>query len=145
MLANVSERQRRCSRSLAGVHCRSLVFIVARRCRRYSQRVSSILVASDDIYVQVTATPDASRRPKSVVVLIPRKIIEEYKSTKATKKFDDHSIARHLANPLAMYLFTHRASFGNFKVAHLFSLTPPPEIEGESPEFTRGELKAWVL
>ncbi|HXM25537.1 MAG TPA: hypothetical protein VN957_05915, partial [Chthoniobacterales bacterium] len=107
--------------------------------------VSSILVASDDIYVQVTATPDASRRPKSVVVLVPRKIIEEYKSTKATTKFDDYSIARHLANPLAMYLFTHRASFGNFTVAHLFSLTPPPEIEGESPEFTRAELKAWVL
>ena len=102
-------------------------------------------MASDDIYVQVTATPDASRRPKSIVVLVPRKSIEEYKSTKATKKFDDHSIARHLANPLAMYLFTHRASFGNFKVAHLFSLTPPPEIEGESPEFMRGDLKAWVL
>lgn len=102
-------------------------------------------MASDDIYVQVTATPDASRRPKSIVVLVPRKSIEEYKSRKATKKFDDHSIARQLANPLAMYLFTHRASFGNFKVAHLFSLTPPPEIEGESPEFTRGDIKAWVL
>ena len=93
----------------------------------YPRRVSSILVASDDIYVQVTATPDASRRPKSIVVLVPRKSIEEYKSRKATKKFDDHSIAQQLANPLAMYLFTHRASFGNFKVTHLFSLIPPPE------------------
>lgn len=62
-----------------------------------------------------------------------------------TKKSDDHSIAQRLADPLAMYLFTHRASFGNFKVAHVFSSTPPPEIEGESPEFTRGGLKAWVL
>jgi hypothetical protein len=99
-------------------------------------------MASGDIYVQVTATPDASRRPKSVVVLVPRKSIED---CRMSIKESDDSIARHLADPLAMYVFTHRTSFGNFKVAHLFSLTPPPEIEGESPEFTQGEFKAWLL
>ena len=60
-------------------------------------------------------------------------------------KESDDAIAQHLADPLAMYLFTHRVNFGDFKVAHSFSLTPPPEIEGESPEFTQGELKAWLL
>jgi hypothetical protein len=63
----------------------------------------------------------------------------------SSKKSDDHSIAQRLADPLAMYLFTHRASFGNFEVARSFSPTPPPEIEGESPEFTRGDLRAWIL
>jgi hypothetical protein len=100
-------------------------------------------MASGDIYVQVTATPDAHGLPKSTVVLIPWKSIEDCRTL--VKKSDDHSIARHLADPLATYLFTHRASFGRFKVAYSFSLVPPPEIEGESPELTRGDLKAWLL
>jgi hypothetical protein len=100
-------------------------------------------MASGDIYVQVTATPSANRRPKSIVVLVPRKSIEDCRTS--AKKSDDYSIARHLSDPLASYLFTHRASFGSFKVAYSFSLFPPPEIKGESPELTRGDLKAWVL
>jgi hypothetical protein len=100
-------------------------------------------VASGDIYVQVTATADTSGHPKSVVVLVPRKSIEDYKSKVSGKKSDDNPIVQHLADLLAMNVFTHRASFGNFKVAHLFSLTPPPEIEGRSPEFARSGLKAW--
>jgi hypothetical protein len=100
-------------------------------------------MASGDIYVQVTATPVAGRRLKSIVVLVPRKSIEDYLTS--IRKSDDNSIARDLADPLARYLFTHRASFGRFKVAYSFSVLPPPEIEGESPELTRGDLKAWLL
>ena len=100
---------------------------------------------SGDIYVQVTATSDLSRPSKSVVVLVPRKIIEEYKSKTGTEKYDVQSIARKLADPLASYVFTHRPTFGSFKVAHSFSATPPPEIDRESPELTRGDLKAWLL
>jgi hypothetical protein len=102
-------------------------------------------MATGDIYVQVTASPGASGRSKSVVVLVPRRIIEEHKSKIGTKKRDDQSIARYFADPLASYVFTHRAAFGSFKVAHSFCATPPPEIAGEPPELTRGELKAWVL
>jgi hypothetical protein len=98
-----------------------------------------------DIYVQMTATPTGSGRPKSVVVLVPRKAVAEFTGKIAAKKLDNLAIAQHLADPLAMYLFTHRASFGPFKVACFFSETSPPEIEGESPELTRGDLKAWVL
>jgi hypothetical protein len=100
---------------------------------------------SGDVYVQITATPTGSGRPKSVVVLVPRKAVAEYAGKVGTRKWDDQAIARHLADPLAMYIFTHRASFGSFEVARLFSETSPPEIEGESPELTRGDLKAWVL
>jgi hypothetical protein len=100
-------------------------------------------VATGDIYVQITATAQGSQRAKSIVVLVPRKSIEN--SRISGKKTDDHSIAQRLADPLAMYLFTHRASFGPFKVARSFSSTPPPEIEGEFPEFARGDVKAWVL
>jgi hypothetical protein len=98
-----------------------------------------------DIYVQVTATSTRSGHPKSVVVLVPRKAIEEYKRQICPKKLDDLRIAQQLADPLAIYVFTHRASFGNFKVSHLFSTTSPHEIEAESPELTRSDLKAWVL
>jgi hypothetical protein len=98
-----------------------------------------------DIYVQVTATSGLSGRAKSVVVLVPRKIIEECKSKIQGKKIDDQSTARELVDPLASYVFTHRDTFGRFDVKHSFSTTPPPEIEHESPELTRGELKAWLL
>ncbi|HZC34820.1 MAG TPA: hypothetical protein VE242_04365 [Chthoniobacterales bacterium] len=100
-------------------------------------------MATGDIYVQVTATAEASQRAKSIVVLVPGKIVEDCRT--AGKKTDERAIAQHLADPVAMYLFTHRASFGRFRVARSFSPTPPAEIEGELPEFTRGDLKAWVL
>jgi hypothetical protein len=96
---------------------------------------------SGDIYVQVTATPDGSGRAKAVIVLVPRKIIEEYQIS--GKK--PEAIARHLAGPLAMNVFTHRASFGNFKMAYSFSSDPLPEIESELPDFALRGLKAWVL
>jgi hypothetical protein len=98
-------------------------------------------MASGDIYVQVTATPDGSGRPKSVIVLVPRKNIEEHQIS--GKK--PEAIARHLADPLAMNVFTHRASFGNFKVAHSFSSDPLPEIESRLPDLVLRGLKGWVL
>ena len=100
-------------------------------------------MASGNIFVQVTATAKSSGRVKSIVVLVPREKIEDYRMS--TKMPGDNQIARQLAEPLAMNLFTHRASFGNFKVAHMFSLDPPPEIEGKPPEIVRGGLKAWIL
>jgi hypothetical protein len=102
-------------------------------------------MASGDIYVQITATSGDSGRSKSVVVLVPRNAIEEYKSKFQAIKEDDETIARRLADPVASYVFTHRPSFGRFRVAYSFTTTPPPEVEHETPELTRGELKAWLV
>jgi hypothetical protein len=97
-----------------------------------------------DIYVQVTATSEVSGRCRSVVVLVPGKTIEGYKKP-AANKYDDQAIARQFADPLVRYIFTHRSTLGSFKIAHSFSATPPPEIEREPPDFTRDDLKAWLL
>jgi hypothetical protein len=102
-------------------------------------------MAFADIYVQITATANFSGRSKSVVVLVPGNAIEEYKSRFQATKDGDQSVARRLADPVATYVFAHRSSFGNFRVAHSFSTAPPPEIEHEPPELTRGELKAWLV
>jgi hypothetical protein len=100
---------------------------------------------SGNIYVQVTATSGRTGRTKSVVVLVPKKAIDEYRSAIGAKKIDEPSIARALADPLASYVFTHRSTFGDFKVAYSFSRTAPTETLRESPELTRGDLKAWLL
>jgi hypothetical protein len=101
-------------------------------------------MASADIYVQITATA-GSGRSKSVVGLIPRNAIEEYQSRFPATEDEDQSVARRLADPVAGYVFTHRPTFGTFRVAYSFTKTPPPEIEQEPPELTRGDLKAWLV
>ena len=98
-----------------------------------------------DIYVQVTATSEVSGQCRSVVVLVRKKTIQEYKSKAAANKDDDQAVARRFADPLARYIFTHRSNLGSFKIVHSFSATPPPEIEREQPDFAREELKAWLL
>ena len=102
-------------------------------------------MACSDIYVQVTATSQSSNPPKSLVVLVPRKNIEEYKSQMPRHSADDRLIAKDLADPLATNLFTHRASFGPFRVSHSFYSVPLPEIEGKPPEFVHNGLQAWIL
>jgi hypothetical protein len=102
-------------------------------------------MASGNIYVQITATSGLSGRSKSVVVLVPGNAIDEFKSRLHLSKDDDETIARRLADPVASYVFTHRDTFGRFRVAYTFTTTPPPEIEKESPELTRGDLKAWLV
>jgi hypothetical protein len=102
-------------------------------------------MASNHIYVQVTATPESSGTPKSLVVLLPRKSIEDYKSRMLRNSPDDKLIAKNLADPLATNLFTHRTSFGHFRITHSFYSNPPPEIEGKPPEFSHNGLRAWIL
>jgi hypothetical protein len=102
-------------------------------------------MAMADIYVQITATSPFSGRSKSVVVLVPQNAIREYKARLQLTKDDDQSLARQLADPLANYVFTHRPTLGSFKVVFSFTTEPPPEIENESPELTRGDLKAWLV
>jgi hypothetical protein len=98
---------------------------------------------SGDIYVQVTATSDEKSR--SVVVLVPRENIENFRKQKNDRRSNDHSIAQSLAEPLAKYAFTHRTIFSQLEISHSFSTTPPTEIEGRSPNLSQSGLKAWAI
>lgn len=111
----------------------------------WSPSVLSMVMPSNDIYVQVTATPEAAGPPKAVVVLVPRDSLEVKKAQVRAMSFGDEAIARQLAAPLARNVFTHRAGFSPFKVAYSFASNPPPEVAGQSPEFRQGALKAWIL
>jgi hypothetical protein len=98
---------------------------------------------SCDIYVQVTAMSDEKSR--SVVVLVPRENIENFRKQKNDKISSDHSIAQSLAEPLARYAFTHRTIFSEYEISHSFSNTAPTEIEGRSPNLSQSGLKAWAI
>jgi hypothetical protein len=100
---------------------------------------------SGDIYVQITATSETSERSRSVIVLVPRQNIVNFRKHKDYRGSDDHFIARSLADPLARYAFTHRTIFSKFEVAHSVSQTSPPEIAGRSPNLSQSGLKAWVI
>jgi hypothetical protein len=99
----------------------------------------------NDIYVQVTTTSETSEKSRSVVVLVPRENIENFRKQKNNGTSDDHSIARSLAEPLARYAFTHRTIFGKFEMSHSFFTVPPNEIEGRSPNLSQSGLKAWAI
>jgi hypothetical protein len=100
---------------------------------------------SSDIYVQVTATSEAFKKSRSVVVLVPRENIENFRKQKSRRISDDHAIAQSLAEPLARYAFTHRTIFGKFEISYSFSTTAPTEIEARSPTLSQSGLKAWAI
>lgn len=102
-------------------------------------------MTSGDLYVQATATPEKSGPPKSIVVLVPRQKIEDYRVQTSGKTSDENRIAQHLAEPLATNVFTHRASFGRYRLAYSFTSLPPPDLQNKPPEFAHSGLKAWVL
>jgi hypothetical protein len=98
-----------------------------------------------DIYVQITASSQSSAKSRSVIVLVPRANIENFRRQKGDSRSDDHSVAKILAEPLAGYAFTHRTIFSSFESAYSFLTTPPSEIEGKSPNLSQSGLKAWVV
>ena len=102
-------------------------------------------MSTNDLYVQVTASSESSGKFRSVVVLVPRANIEQYRRQKNDSKSDDYSVARSLAEPLAGYAFTHRTIFSAFEVSDSVFPVPPLEIEGKSPNLTQRGLKAWIL
>jgi hypothetical protein len=102
-------------------------------------------MTSADIYVQITASSPSSGKSRSVIVLVPRANIENFRRQKGDAKSDDPSIARILAEPLAGYAFTHRTFFSTFELSHSFLTTLPREIEGRSPNLSQSGLKAWVV
>jgi hypothetical protein len=102
-------------------------------------------MTSVDIYVQITASSQSSGKSRSVIVLVPRANIENFRRQKSDAKSDDRSIAKILAEPLAGYAFTHRTIFSTFELSHSFLTTPPSEIEGRSPNLSQSGLKAWIV
>jgi hypothetical protein len=102
-------------------------------------------MTSVDIYVQITASSQSSGKSRSVIVLVPRANIENFRRQKSDAKSEDRSIAKILAEPLAGYAFTHRTIFYTFELSHSFLTTPPSEIEGRSPNLSQSGLKAWIV
>jgi hypothetical protein len=100
---------------------------------------------TDDIYVQVTASSDSPAKSRSVLILVPRANIENFRRKESDSTSDDHAVAQSLAEPLADYAFTHRTIFSTFKIFHSFPAAPPPEIQGRSPNLSQSGIKAWIL
>jgi hypothetical protein len=136
-----AERERRNRTSTTNIRRATLIIL---RAVPFSL-LSSLRMASSDIYVQVTATSETSEKSRSVIVLVPRANIENFKREKNNRAPDDYSIAQSLAEPLARYAFTHRTIFSKFQISHSFSTTPPTEIEGKSPSLSQSGLKAWAI
>jgi hypothetical protein len=102
-------------------------------------------MATGDIYVQITASSESSGKSRTVIVRVPQASIKKFRQERDHSHANDDAVAKALAEPLANYAFTHRAIFSSCKLAHSFSATPPPEIEGKSPNISQAGLKAWVL
>jgi hypothetical protein len=113
--------------------------------RKWSRDRLLQAMTSLDIYVQITAFSQSSGRSRSVIVLVPRANIENFRRQRSDAKSEDYSIAKILAEPLAGYAFTHRTIFSDFELSHFFLTTPPSEIEGRSPNLSQSGLKAWVV
>ncbi len=107
--------------------------------------MASLADSSTDLYVQITATPTNAGSLKTVVVFVPGQSIARFQEGTFSREVDARTIARNLADPIARNIFTHRASFGPFRLAYLISNVPPSEIAGKPPEFAQADLKAWII
>src|ERR1700730_3637346 len=72
-----------------------------------------------DIYVQVTASSESLGKSRSVVVLVPRANIEQFRSQTHDSISDDHSVARTLAEPLGSIRFHSPNNFCYFPIISL--------------------------
>jgi hypothetical protein len=100
---------------------------------------------NDDIYIQITASSESSNKSRTAIVYVPRTSIDKFREEKNDFRSDDNAVAKLLADPLARYAFTHRTIFSTYKLACSFSLTPPAEIDGRSPNLSQAGLKVWVV
>ena len=102
-------------------------------------------MASEDIYVQVTASQGSAGKARSVFVLVPAKIRQSFRKTSQVKPDEENAIARKLAEPFAKYAFTHRTIFDDYEVSYAFYENEPSEIEGRPPHLTQDRLQAWIV
>jgi hypothetical protein len=100
---------------------------------------------TDDIYVQITASSGSSDKSRTAIVRVPRAKIDKFRQDKNDFRSDDNALAKSFAEPLVGYAFTHRTIFSTYTLAYSFSLTPPPEIGGRTPNLSQAGLKAWVI
>jgi hypothetical protein len=102
-------------------------------------------VASDDIYVQVTASQGSAGKSRSVIVLVPGSVRKTFRETGQSKPDEENAIARKLAEPFAKYAFTHRAIFDRYEVSYAIWENEPSEIKGRPPQLTQDGLQAWIV
>jgi hypothetical protein len=102
-------------------------------------------VASEDIYVQVTASQGSAGKSRSVFVLVPAKIRQSFRETSQVKPDEENAIARKLAEAFAKYAFTHRTIFDHYEVSYAFYEHEPSEIKGRPPQLTQDGLQAWIV
>jgi hypothetical protein len=102
-------------------------------------------VASDDIYVQITASQGSAGKSRSVIVLVPAKIRRSFRETRQTNLDEENAIARKLAEPFAKYAFTHRRIFDHYEVSYSFYENEPSTIECGPPQLTQDGLQAWIV
>jgi hypothetical protein len=100
---------------------------------------------ADNIYVQITASSESTNRTRTVIVRVPRACIDKVRQEKNDFHSDDNTIAKSLAEPLAIYAFTHRTIFSKYELAYSFAPTAPSEIDGRSPNLSQAGLKTWVI
>ena len=102
-------------------------------------------MASDDIYVQVTASQGSAGKSRSVIVLVPAKIRQSFSEGRQSKPDEENAMARKLAEPFAKYAFMHRTIFDQYEVSYAFYVNEPLEIKGRPPQLTQDGLQAWMV
>ena len=102
-------------------------------------------MASEDIYVQVTASQDSAGKSRSIFVLVPAKIRQSFRETSQVKPDEENAIARKLAEAFAKYAFTHRTIFDHYEVSYAFYKHEPSEIKDRPPQLTQDGLQAWIV
>jgi hypothetical protein len=100
-------------------------------------RRSLLLMASGDIYVQVTASQRSGGKSRSVIVLVPVLALQSSELTRHPNQLDEKTIAQKLAEPFAKYAFSHRRIFDDYEVSYAFFESEPHEIKGRLPQLTQ--------
>ena len=102
-------------------------------------------MASGDIYVQITASQEATGKSRSVIVRVPESARQAFEEPGRSKPAEADAIARKLAEPLARYAFTHRTIFDDYEVSYACYESKPHEIAGRPPHLTQHGLEAWIV
>jgi hypothetical protein len=97
--------------------------------------MSSDIYSSSDIYTEAIATLVAAGHQKRVIVLVPGRNIDKYK-TETKDDLDELSIAKELAEDLVRHALAGAIpSYERYTLEYFHYLTPPPSLEGHAPNF----------
>ena len=107
---------------------------------------SNDIYSSSDIYTEAIATLVAAGHQKRVIVLVPGRNIDKYK-TETKDDLDELSIAKELAEDLVRHALAGVIpSYERYTLEYFHYLTPPPSLEGRAPNFSNDRgMTAWVF